>query len=716
MADVPTNTSIGQPADRVEAFSKVTGSAKYAADYHFDRMAYGVVVTSSVAKGRILALDTSLAARAVGVITVLSHLNAPEVPGYMHNPMSAIPIFAGKEFKPFLDDQIHFNGQPVALVIAETLDQAEYAASLVRVQYQRDEFQTDIAENEASAFTPEKPSDHTRGKADAWSAAPVVVEQEYRTPLQVHNPMEPHATTAYWEGNDRLFIFNKSQGVKTTRQQFAKYFQLKEDDVKVYAPYVGGAFGSASRMWPQEMMAVLGAKKTGRPVQVALQRGQVFNMVGYRPCSIQKYAIGAQADGTLTGISHKAYGSTSRYEQFMERILDPTKSMYACPNVQASYQLVALDMSTPCPTRGPGETSGTFAMESAMDELAYALHMDPLELRQKNFTAIDPLKDLPWSSNYLMECYSMGAEKFDWSRRNPVVGSMRNGPMMVGRGMGARVSKAQRAPASASVTVQADGFAMIRCSVADTGPGSITILTQIAADALGIPARQVKIAWADADFPFAPPQYGSPPTASTGSAVYDAATALKKKFMDIGGIKDGDASVSYVGILREHRLPQLEVTVESKPGPESERYSGKSFSAHFVEVEVHPLTCQVKVTRVVSAIDAGRIMNYKTARSQVIGAVTWGIGIALMEEGIVDHRYGRDGNHNLADYHMPVHADMPPGEVYFTDKPDPVIDPMGAKGLGEIGLIGFAAAIANAVYHATGKRIRRLPITPDKLV
>lgn len=716
MREAVTNKSIGQPVSRVEAFSKVTGSAKYAADYHFGRMAYGVAITSPVTKGRILALDTSLAGRAAGVVTVLSHVNAPEVPGYKHNPMSAIPIFAGKEFKPFLDDQIHFNGQPVALVIAETLDQAEYAASLVRVQYQGEEFQTDISENVASAFTPEKPSDHTRRKADAWKEAPVVVEQEYRTPLQVHNPMEPHATTAYWEGEDRLFIFNKSQGVKTTRQQFAQYFQLKEENVMVYAPYVGGAFGSASRMWPQEMMAVMGAKKTGRPVQVALQRGQVFNMVGYRPYSIQKFAIGAQADGTVTGISHEVYGSTSRYEQFTERILDPTKSMYACPNMQTSYQLVALDMSTPCPTRGPGETSGSFAIESAMDELAYALHMDPLELRRKNFAAIDPLKNIPWSSNHLMECYAMGAEKFGWSRRNPVAGSMRNGHMLVGWGMSAGIYKAERASASASVTMQANGFAVIRCSVADTGPGSITILTQIAADALGIPARQVKIDWANADFPFAPPQYGSHTTASTGSAVYETATALKKKFTGIGGIKDADASVDYVGILREHQLPQLEVTMESKPGLESERYSGKSFSAHFVEVEVHPLTCQVKVTRVVSAIDAGRIMNYKTARSQVIGAVTWGIGIALMEEGIVDHRYGRYVNNNLADYHMPVHADMPPVEVYFVDKPDPVIDPMGAKGLGEIGLIGFTAAIANAVYHATGKRIRQLPITPDKLV
>jgi xanthine dehydrogenase YagR molybdenum-binding subunit len=646
----------------------------------------------------------------------MSHLNAPNVPGYGHNPMSAIPIFSGKEFKPFLDNRIHFNSQPVALVIANTLEQAQYAASMVKIKYQADKHHTNIHDQLSEAITPDKPSDYTRGEADAWKSAPVRVEQEYQTPLQVHNPMEPHATTAYWEGNDKLFIYNKSQGVKTTRQQFAKYFNLKEENVKVYSPFVGGAFGSSSRMWPQEMAAVMGAKKVGRPVKVALERIQVFNMVGYRPYSIQKYAIGANRDGTLVGISHEAFGSTSQYEQFTERILEPTKSMYNCANVDTNYKLVPLDMSTPCPTRGPGETSGSFAMESAMDELAYALKIDPLALRLKNFAGTDPLNNLPWSSNYLKECYETGATKFGWHKRNPVPRSMRNGQMLTGMGMSTGIYKAERAPASASVKMLANGKVLIRCSVADTGPGSVTIMTQIAADALGIPAGQVQIEWADADFPFAPPQYGSHTTASTGSAVYDASLALKQKFVALAQIQTPNANVEYINILKQHQLPELEATIESKPGPEKEKYSGKSFSVHFVEVRVHPFTGEVKVTRVVSAIDSGRVMNHKTARSQVLGAITWGIGIALMEEGIVDHRYGRYVNNNLADYHVPVNADMPAIEVHFIDKADPVVDPMGAKGLGEIGLIGFTAAVTNAVYHATGKRIRRLPITPDKLI
>jgi len=708
--------AIGQPINRIEGRAKITGGAKYAADYHFKNMAYGVMVTSAITKGRIVEIDSKAAESAPGILTVMSHLNAPDVPGYGHNPMSKVPIYAGKEFKPFLDDKVHFNIQPVALVIAETLEQAQYGASLVKVKYEAETHHTDIHENIAKAITPEKPADYPRGKADAWKDAPAKIEQEYQTPLQVHNPMEPHATTAYWEGDDKLFIFDKSNGVKTPRQQFAKYFNLKEENIKVYSPFVGGAFGSSSRVWPQEMAAVMGAKKVGRPVKVALERWQVFNMVGYRPYSIQKYAIGANRNGTLTGISHEAYGSTSQYEQFTERILEPTKSMYSCANVHTSYKLVPLDVSTPCPTRGPGETSGSFAMESAIDELAYALNMDPLELRLKNFSETDQLNNKPWSSNHIKECYKIGAEKFGWSKRNPAPRSMRKGEMLVGLGMSAGIYKAERAPASASVKMLANGKALIQCSVADTGPGSVTIMTQIAADALGISAHQVQIEWGNADFPFAPPQYGSHTTASTGSAVYDAAVALKQKFMAIAKIQEAGTSLNYTDILKAHNLPELEVTTESKSGPEVEKYSGKSFSVHFVEVQVHPLTCEVKVTQVVSVIDCGKVMNYKTAHSQVLSAVTWGIGIALMEEGVVDHRYGRYVNNSLADYHVPVNADMPAIDVHFIDKEDPVLDPMGAKGLGEVGLIGFTAAVANAVYHATGKRIRQLPITPDKLV
>jgi xanthine dehydrogenase YagR molybdenum-binding subunit len=708
--------SVGKPIDRIEALEKVNGSAKYAADYQFKDLAYGVVVTTTISKGTIVEINSKAAEQVPGVLTVMSHLNAPEVPGYKENPMSGIPIFAGKEFKPFLDDKVHYNLQPAALVIAETLEAAQHAASLVRIKYQVLAHQTDIEKNLVTAITPEKPSDYSRGQGDAWKQAPFQVAATYHTQIQVHNSMEPHATTAYWLNDQMLYIHNKTQSVKTTRQQFAKYFDLKEENVKVHSPYVGGAFGSASRMWPQEMAAVMGAKKVGRPVQVALQRSQVFNMVGYRPRSIQKYAIGAFADGRISGIEHDAYGSTSQYEQFIERILEPTKSMYSTENVQTSYKLVPLDMSTPCPARGPGETSGSFAMESAIDELSYALKMDPLALRLKNFNAIDPLKNLPWSSNYLKECYDVGAKKFGWDKRNPVSGSMRNGNLLVGWGMAAGIYKAERTEAAATIRIFADGHALVQCSVADTGPGSATILTQIAADALSIAVDSVRIHWADADLPEAPPQYGSHTTASTGSAVHDSAVALKDKFRVLAKTTDQAGSLDYSLILKRNSLHELEASASSKPGAEKEQYSGKSFCANFVEVQINPLTFETRVTRVVSAVDAGKIMNEKTARSQVYGSVVWGIGLALMEEGIVDHRYGRYVNNNLADYHVPVNADIPEIDVHFIDREDSFLNPLGAKGLGEIALIGFTAAVANAVYHATGKRIRNLPITLDKLL
>jgi len=430
--------------------------------------------------------------------------------------------------------------------------------------------------------------------------------------------------------------------------------------------------------------------------------------------SIQKYAIGANTDGTITAIKHEAYGSTSRYEQFTERILEVTKSMYNAANVQTTYKLVPLDVSTPCPARGPGETSGSFAMESAVDELSYVLKMDPLDLRMKNFAQLDLLNNLPWSSNHLKECCEIGAEKFGWKKRNILPNSMKNGEKLIGMGMSAGIYKSERAEASAGITMFSDGRVVIKSSVADTGPGSATIMTQIAADALGINVNLVSIEWANSTYPFAPPQYGSHTTASTGSAVHDAALALQKKFADLNGSTE-TSSLPYTDILQKHGLHELEATAQSKPD-ENKKYSGKSFCANFVEVEVNPLTAEVRVTRVVSVIDAGKIINHKTAHSQVLGSIVWGIGIALMEEGVVDHRYGRYVNKDLSEYHVPVNADIPAIDVHFIDKSDEHIDPIGVKGLGEIGLIGFTAAVANAVYHATGKRIRKLPITMDKLL
>ena len=730
---------IGQPMRRVDGRLKVTGQARYTAEHAVAGCVHGVLVTSTVAAGRITHLDTKAAAQVPGVLAIVSHLNSPRVPGY-ENPQPDERV-EGQQLRVFFDDKIHYSNQPVALVIASTLEQAQHAAALVQVAYEQAASQTDLAKNLAHGYTPKRSEDYSRGQPQAHKTAPVQIAYEYQTPLQVHNPMEMHAAIAEWRGN-QLTVWNKTQAPTLAQKDLMKLWNLPKESVQVHSPFVGGAFGSSSRIWPPEMAAILGAKVVGRPVKVMNQREQEFNMVGYRPRSVQRVALGAQPDGTLVGVSHAVFGATSRYEQFTERTLHPTKSGYRCPNAELTYQLVPLDLSTPCWARGPGETTGSFALESAMDELAYALHMDPLALRLKNFAEVDPAGDKPWSSNYLRECYALGAEKFGWSRRNPAPAATRDGDWLVGQGMAMGIYKAVRAKASARARLLPDGTLLVQSAAADVGPGTATIMTQIAADASGVAPENIRFELGDADFPPAPGQFGSHTAASVGAAVHDTCSALKQQLINLaystpgspfakvnkltelvaedGAVRLGShlaTSLGYGEVLRRAGQPALEVTHESPEVPEKGEKSGKSFGASFVEVRVHAHTREVRVTRIVSAIDAGRIMNPRTARSQVYGAITWGLGLALMEDAVLDHRFGRVTNHDLANYHVPVNADIPTDiDVIFIDKPDTYLDPVGAKGLGEIGIVGFTAAIANAVYHATGKRVRELPITPDKLL
>ena len=725
---------------RIEGKQKVTGKAQYAAEYDLRDMHYGVIVESTIAKGKIISINTKAAENCPGVAGVITHLNRPEVPGWKNQGgQQGQSRVEGEEFRVFFDDQIHFDRQPIALVIADTFERATYAASLVKAVYQKEKAATNIKDNLSKATTSNRVKDYSKGDENAWKGAPVKIEAKYTTPFQVHNPMEMHAATIFWDGPDKVIVYNKTQATKIAQQDIMKAFALKEENVIVHSPFVGGAFGSSSRVWPQEMAALLGAKKTGKPVKVMLRKDQVFNMVGYRPASIQNISIGAQQDGTLVGIVHEAFGSTSQYEKFTERITDPTKGLYNCPNVKATYRLVQLDMSTPCWTRGPGETSGSFALESAMDELSYALKMDPLVLRLKNFAEKDPEKNKPWSSNFLRECYQLGSEKFEWKKRNPTPRSMQLNGMLLGMGVAAGIYHAGRSPATARATLRKDGTLLMQTSVADTGPGSATIMAQIAAKAMGIDVSKVEFQWGHSTYPPAPGEFGSQTTASTGSGVYDAVKELQRKISNLlvnkqgspfaGAavddvsfenemihVKDKNVSSSFADALKQLDVDKVEAELQSKPSPQNEEYSGYSYAAHFVEVLVHPDTGTVKMNRVVSAVDAGTIINKKTATNQVYGSVAWGTGISLMEEGMLDHRYGRYANNDLANYHVPVNADIPPIDVIFIDKPDPILDPMGAKGLGEIGLVGFSSAVANAVFHATGKRIRDLPITPDKLI
>jgi xanthine dehydrogenase YagR molybdenum-binding subunit len=552
--------------------------------------------------------------------------------------------------------------------------------------------------------------------------------------------MEPHALIAHWEADDKLTVYDKTQAVRGTQGNLARAFKIPAENVKVHAQYIGGAFGSAIRVWPHVMVAALAAKKVQRPVKLVLPRELMFTSVGSRPTTWQKVTLGATKNGQLTGITHEAIAQTSTYEEHVERTILATRVLYACPNVSTRYRLVNLDVNTPTWMRGPGEVTGLFALESAMDELAFALRLDPLELRLRNHADTDPEKNLPFSSKSLKECYTQGAKQFGWDKRTLEPQSMRHGQMLVGYGMASSTFGVHRNNAQAKAILLASGQLIVQSATSDIGPGTGTAMTQIAADALGVAPANIRFDLGDSAFPDAPGQTGSTTVSSVGSAVKVACEALKQKLLQLaiskpgspfGNFKPEDIAVkagqiyltsnpavriSYAEVLNQHNLPQVEVTEASGPGAEWQQFSMYSFGAHFVEVHVHPATGEARVKRAVTCAAVGKIINEKMARSQSVGGIVGGIGMALTEESVMDHRYGRYITNNLADYHVPVHADVPPIDVIFIDEHDPHVNPVGAKGLGEIAIVGVAAAVANAVFHATGKRIRELPITPDKLV
>ncbi len=533
----------------------------------------------------------------------------------------------------------------------------------------------------------------------------------------MHNPMELHVTTAFWDGDDKVTLYTKSQGVIGSQRAVAGAFGLEMGNVQINSRFVGGAFGSSLRTWPHELAAVQAAKLVKRPVKLTLTREQMFVLVGYRPLTIQKIGLGATTDGKLVGITHESHSQTAVYEEFTENAVNVSRFLYASPNANTRYKVVALNVGVPAPMRGPGEATGSFALESALDELSYKLKIDPIELRLRNYTYTDPERNLPWSSKFLKECYQLGSERIGWDKRSAQPGTQRDGEWMVGYGIGCGAFGAYRSKTQAKIKLMADGTVNIQSATSDIGPGTATSMVLIAADTLGIGAGKINFELGNSSFPVAPTQGGSQTVSSVGSAVHDVCMGLKQKLNVLAGLApDSVAPIDYAGVLQQHNLPFLELTQESQSGDEAKNYSMYSFSAHFAQVYVHPLTGVVKVKRLGAVVDGGKIVNHKTAGSQMIGGAVGGIGMALMEEAVFDDRYGRYVNGNFADYHVPVNADIPDIEAIFIDKPDPIINPVGTKGLGEISLIGVAAAVANAVYNATGKRIRELPITPDKVL
>ncbi|MEG4292895.1 xanthine dehydrogenase family protein molybdopterin-binding subunit [Microcoleus sp. C2C3] len=734
---------IGKEMSRVDGAAKVTGKAKYAAEFQVPNLAYGFIVLGTVAKGTIKSIDTGEAEGAAGVIRVFTHLNAPKL-GLKSSTEQSPPSAAEEEDKSFRalqSDKIFFNMQPVALVVAETYEQARYAARLVKVSYNSQQHMTDTEAVRSIARVPTKePPPKRRGNPEeAMRAAAVKVEAEYRIPIEHHNPMEPHAAIAVWEG-DKLTVFDKTQGVYTVRTHLASSFGLPEENVSVVSPFVGGAFGSSLRPNYYPALTAMAARELRRPVKVVYTRTQMFTGHGYRPHTIQKIALGAERSGKLSAMIHEAVHNTSTIEEFSDDTTGFTRQVYACPNLYAPLKISDTDLATPTWMRAPGAVSGMFALECAMDELAYALAIDPLELRLINYAEVDPESGKPFSSKALRECYRLGAEKFGWKNRKSEPRSMRDGRLLVGWGMATGVWGAFQMPAAARIALQVDGTAQVASGTSDIGPGTYTVMTMIAAEYLGLKLEQVKFELGDTKLPRSPTQGGSWTTASVGSAVRGAALAIGTKLLALANqepnsplkgaassdvemldgqlrlISDPDRSVNISAVMKRNGLTEITETFESRPSEDRQKYATLAHGAQFIEVKVDPDVGTVRVTRAIEVTACGKIINPKASHSQEIGGVVWGIGMALQEATEIDHRYGRIMNPNLQHYHVPVNADVLEIETIFVEEEDKVVNPLGVKGMGELGMVGIPAAIANAVFHATGKRIRDLPITPDKLL
>ncbi len=712
---------IGKPVSRVDGALKVTGRASYASEFHPEELTYAALVESTIPAGRIIKIDIEEAERAPGVLLVLTHENAPKLPYAPFTKRPAVEPVSGEALRAFQDAEVKFSGQPIGVVVALSQSQAEYAASLVRVTY-------DVSHAPLTQFDPEQavptseaaekkgrgPETETGDADGAFAKSKARVDEHYLLAREHHNAMEPHATVASWK-DGKLTLWDKTQWVGNVRSEMARIFGIPTDSIHVTNPFVGGAFGSGLRTWPHVTIAAMAARQVGRPVRLELTRRQLYTSIGFRPQTAQHVMLGADGDGRLTALIQEAVGQTSTYEEFAEATLDPASVTYASPNRRTKYGLVRLNTNTPCPMRGPGHATGLLAQEIAMDELAAKLHMDPIELRLRNFAERSPKKDLPWSSNRLRECYRVGAERFGWSRRSLEPKSMRSGRNLVGFGMATAINTAPRYPAQASATMYDDGSVVVRSATSDMGPGTYTVMAQVAADMLNLPLSRVHAELGDSSMPKAEEHGGSTTTASIGPAVQAACVALRDKLNSL--MREHPAApLNGAALLQQAGLKELRADANSAPGDEKERFALYSFGAVFAEVHVDPDFGTIRVPRMLGAYDAGRIVNAKLAHSQCIGGMVGGLGMALLEEAEWDPRFGRVMNANLAEYLVPVCADVVELDAIFVDGDDPVLNPLGVKGLAELGLCGVAPAIANAVWHATGTRLREMPMTPDKLL
>jgi xanthine dehydrogenase YagR molybdenum-binding subunit len=754
---------IGKPVNRVDGILKVTGQAKYAAEYKHSSMAYAFPVMSKIASGTIAAIDSSAAEKAPGVITVLTHKNALRLQPIDVDQSIKTGSLLGELLLPLQDTKIFYANQYIGLVVAETYEQARYAAQLVKVDYNETKPAIDLdKEPKVNSTSPRAKQIIVGNPTEAFDSAPIKINRVYTVATENHHPMEPHSMIAAWEG-EKLTVYNATQGVHSSQHLIAQTFGISKENVRVIAAFIGGAFGTKAMFWAHEPLTVMAAKVVRRPVKFVLTRPMMQHCTGNRGATKQTLYLGASRDGKLVSRRHITDTYVARLDdrrtEYLELAGANTSSTYACPNIEITHQVALLNVNSPTPMRAPGEAPGLFALESAMDELAYELKIDPVELRLINYGEVNPINKLPYSSKHLKECYEQGAAKFGWNKRKSDPRQIRDGQWLVGYGMATALYPGYRSTSSARVRVNSDGTVSVQTAAHDLGTGTYTIVAQTAAEFLRVPVEKVKVALGDTSLPASTLAGGSRTAATVVPGVWAACEALRKKFFELAAtknnssvfsgkaiadveLKDGglflksekDKGETFQAILKAAKMDSIEECVTVNPegqksnepcfvseisadqNADTKKWDFHSFGAQFVEVGVNEDIGTVRIRRVLSYHDCGRIINEKTARSQAFGGVIFGIGMALTEESHYDPRNGRFVTRSLVDYHVPVNLDVPSIEVYFTNKPDYKNNPLGVRGVGEIVATGVAPAIANAIFNATGKRLRDLPITPDKLL
>jgi len=734
----------GLNRDRFDAKLKVTGRAKYTGDNDVANMAFGYLIQSGISRGRIRSFDLGAAEESRGVIGIFTPFNSLK----LYRPLGREEGGISGDVIPLLQDtQVHYFGQTIGLIVADSFEQARDAAALVKVIYEEKSAVVTLESGMAKAYQPQnvghEPATWSILESGASSIddilrqAEVSIAQEYTNPIEHHNPMEPHATVAIWQ-EDRLTIYDATQGVVGQQRDLAAVLGVDADHLRVICPFVGGAFGCKGSMWMHSPLTAAAAKVLNRPVKTILTREQMYTATGHRPAVLQRIELGASRDGVLRAVKHEAFSSTAVTKEFIEPAAHSTsRYLYKSPNIFVSQSLVPLDIAPGTAMRAPGEATGMYALESAMDELAVKLGVDPIQLRIRNHAEIYPGKNVPFSSKHLLECYQRGAERFGWTKRNPKPGMTKDDDWWIGQGMATALYPAYRSRASAKIRLQADGYVTVSSATLDLGTGMYTVLAIVGAQSLGIPYERVRAVLGDSALPPAPGAGGSHSTASVGPAVMAAADLAKEKLIEVavkdqnspfygakpeglsyasGEIRGNGRSVPFDQLLGVLGRSAIEATGSAAPDEEAHKYGFSSFGAQFCEVKVHALTGEVRVNRFSSVMDVGTVVSEKTARNQIIGGIVFGIGMALLEGTQYDARNGWIANRNIAEYLVATNADVPAIDVEFINRPDLQFNPIGARGIGEIGITGTPAAIANAVYHATGKRIRQLPIRPEHLL